>query len=388
MTDENKTPRPEESAPAGGTDPKPDFFTSQTKKVQRGHTFSGDVPTGTKRPSSEKGTFAGATLPTGVTGERTEQRRGERPLAETEEWRRIGEGPVIDVAFEKMRLLLVCCICIPVLLFAYWPSLLAIVNTWYKVQDYTHGFLVLPLVVYFLWVRIDTYPGTSKKLEWTALILILMSCAARYFASKQYMDAVEQWSILLWVLGVVWLFYGNRSFLWALPSLLFLCFLFPLPFTIEIQFRRMLQEVAANFAAFLLQALGEPAVNIKTTIRLGINEIGVEAACSGIRFMISFLAIAFGTALLLRRPWWQNIVLFAGVIPIALFVNACRIVVTSLLIAHQSSFLERFTGPHQSVGVLADNIAGYFAISLAFFLFAVFVWYLTRVFRKVKYSGV
>ncbi len=336
----------------------------------------------TKKPG-DRGTFTNMTLPVG-TGEATGTHRIERPRQEAEEWRRIGEAAYIDPAYEKVRLILLVILMIPVLGFAYLPSIEEIVKTWYRVQDYSHGFLIIPLVIYFLWIRFDTYPGTQKTLGWLGLIPILLSCGARYFASLQFMDAVEQWSIFLWILGVVWLLYGNRVFLWALPSMSFLILMFPVPYTLETKMRQELQGVAARFAVFLLQAIGQPAVNIGTTIRLGLLEIGVEAACSGIRFLISFFALAIGTVLLLRRPWWQNILVLFGVVPSALFVNASRIVMTSLLIKYCTPTLERFSKEGQAVGVAADKFAGYLAIGLAFVLFALFIFYLTRLFRKVN----
>ena len=345
--------------------------------------FEGVESTSPKKERPERGTFMGAPLPVSKEPSGT-HRTSQILLAEKEDWEKIGEATYIDPVFEKIRLIVLAVLLLPIMGIAYSFSIYEIVKIWYRVQDYSHGFLIVPLVIYFLWIRFDTYPGTQKSLCWLGLIPILLSFAARYYASLQYMDAVEQWSIFLWIIGVVWLLYGNRVFLWALPSMSFLLFMFPLPYRLEVQMRQDLQRIAAQFAAFLLQTIGQPAVNYQTTIRLGLLEIGVEAACSGIRFLISFFAIAIGTILLLRRPWWQNLFIFVGVVPIALFVNALRIVLTSLFIKYCSTTLERFAKEGQSVGVVADKIAGYLAIGLAFTLFALFVFYLSRVFRKVN----
>ena len=343
-------------------------------------TFAGVESVSTKK-SGERGTFSSQPLPT--TAEASTAQRAPRLLPEKEEWEKIGQATYIDPAFEKIRLIGLAILLIPLLGIAYFQSIHDIVKVWYRVQDYSHGFIIIPLVIYFLWIRFDTYPGTHKEICWLGLIPILMSFFARYFASMQYMDAIEHWSIFLWIIGVVWLLYGSRVFLWALPSMSFLLFMFPLPYRMEMQMRQALQKFAAEFAAFLLQAIGQPAINIETTIRLGLLEIGVEGACSGIRFLISFFAIAIGAILLLRRPWWHNLVILVGVVPIALFVNAARIAMTSLFIKYCSPTLERFTKEGQAVGVVADKFAGYLAIGLAFAIFALFVFYVTRVFRKV-----
>ena len=353
---------------------------SSGNQSEEKRTFT-EVESAPIKKGGERGTFVSQPLP--ATTETSHTQRAPLLLPEKEEWNKIGEATYIDPAFEKIRLIVLAVLLIPLMGIAYFQSIHDIVKIWYRVQDYSHGFIIIPLVLYFLWIRFDTYPGTHKAICWLGLIPILLSFFARYFASMQYMDTVEQWSIFLWIIGVVWLLYGSRVFLWALPSMSFLLFMFPLPYRLEVQMRQELQLIAAQFAAFLLQTIGEPAINFKTTIRLGLLEIGVEGACSGMRFLISFFAIAIGAILLLRRPWWQNLVILVGVVTIALFVNAIRIVMTSLFIKYCAPTLERFSKEGQSVGVVADKFAGYLAIGLAFVIFALLVFYVTRVFRKV-----
>jgi len=191
-------------------------------------------------------------------------------------------------------------------------------------------------------------------------------------------------AIWFWILGVVWFFYGWRVFLWALPSLFFLIFMFQLPWTIDTFMRRELQLFAAQFAAVLLQMIGVAAIPITNTIRLSTTELGVEAACSGLRFLMSIFAIAFATVLLMRRPWWQNILILAIAAPLALFVNAVRIAITGVLLEYHYDKVAAWAAEGQSVGVVADDFAGKITIVFALGLFALFVWYLGKVFRRVE----
>ncbi|MDR0338535.1 MAG: exosortase/archaeosortase family protein [Planctomycetaceae bacterium] len=292
----------------------------------------------------------------------------------------------IDKAFEQMRLLILCLVMLPLSIYAFWPSLCGIVYAWYTQLDYGHGFFVVPLVALFLYLRRDTYPGTYHQLTWIGLFPILICGIMRFYAANQYMEALDQWSLLFWILGVVWLFYGNRVFFWALPSLLFLIFMFQLPYRFEILLRNNLQQFAAQFAAVLLQIIGEPAIPIKNTIRLSTMELAVEQACSGIRFLISIFAISFATILLIKRPWWQNIFILGIAVPIALFVNAARIATTGILLLNFSGFVNSITPEHRNPAVVADEIAGIFMIFVAFGIFIAFVFYLGKVFRKVEIS--
>ncbi|MGL4595050.1 MAG: exosortase/archaeosortase family protein [Thermoguttaceae bacterium] len=290
----------------------------------------------------------------------------------------------IDAGFERFRLLLLLVVFVPLTIYSFWMPLSEMVYAWSTQVDYGHGFFVVPLVAFFLWSRLDNYPSTRYKLTWMGIFPILLCATIRYFAALEYMDALDQISLLFWILGLVWFFYGNRVFWWALPSLSFLIFMFQLPWRFEILLKNYLQQFAAQFAAILLQLIGEPAIPIKNTIRLSSQELGVEAACSGIRFLISILAIAFAAILLMRRPWWQNMLVIIIAAPLALFVNAARIALTGILLENFNGLVSKMTPDGRSVGVVADEFSGYVMIVVAISLFFSFLWYLGKVFRKVE----
>ena len=290
----------------------------------------------------------------------------------------------IDAPFERSRLLFLILLMAPLCLWASFPSWESMAYEWWHTDDYSHGLLVIPATALFLYLRLETYPGTSYKLDWVGLFPLLIYAVFRIVAGRQYMDPLDAVAIWFWILSVVWFFYGWRVFLWALPSLCFLVFMFQLPWRIDVLMKNHLQFFAAHFAAAILQTIGETAVPIKNTIRLSTQELGVEAACSGLRFLMSVFAIAFATVLLLRRPWWQNIIIMVIAAPLALFVNASRIAITGYLLVHYHEMVSNWTPDEKTVGVVADEFAGKIAIALALGLFALFVWYLGKTFRRVE----
>ena len=290
----------------------------------------------------------------------------------------------IDAAFERTRFFLLMLFLAPLCFWASRPSWESMVYEWYHTADYSHGFLVIPATLLFLFLRRDTYPGTRYKLDWIGLFPILIYGMCRIFAGIRYMDALDAVTIWFWILGVVWFFYGWRVFLWALPSLCFLIFMFQLPYSIDVLMKNRLQLFAAYSAATMLQTIGIAAIPIANTIRLSSQELGVEAACSGLRFLMSVFAIALAAVLLLRRPWWQNVLIMAIAAPLALFVNAVRIAITGVLLERHFEVVSAWAGEGKLVSVVADEFAGKVAIFLALGLFALFVWYLGKVFRRVE----
>ena len=257
---------------------------------------------------------------------------------------------------------------------AYLPTLAKLVNAWNSVDDYSHGFFVAPLALYFLWVRRDSFPGLSGRLAWTGLALIIASIAARALGAWGYVEAVDGLSILLWVAGVVWLFGGWRVLRWSSSSIAFLFFMIPLPWGVEQILRLPLQKVAAGMSAWALQLFGQPALREGTTILLGDFSLEVEEACSGLRIFVGIAALAFAFVIVTRRSWWEKLLLLASVLPVALVSNSTRIVVTGLLHQWVSG---------EAANKFSHDVAGYVMIPFAAGLLALVYWYLNGLTREV-----
>ena len=384
----NQPAQPEDSDNGGDSRPEsvhaPDTFRKTQPKhfASDGHSHRREVPVQPQRHSD-----APATSKRFEMGERKLDSAPQPKQTQQPAQRPAPVGPArlpIDVPFEWVRLFILALFLAPLCVWGSLPSWSEMVYQWYHTDDYNHGFLVIPVTLLFLYFRLETYPGTRHKLDWVGLFPILIYAVFRYFAAQQYIAPLDAGAIWFWILGVVWFFYGWRVFLWALPSLLFLVFMFQLPFSVDTFMRGKLQMFAAHFAAAILQTIGVAAIPITNTIRLSTQELGVEAACSGLRFLISIFAIAYATVLLMRRPWWQNILILVAAAPLALFVNAVRIALTGVLLEYYYDRVAVWAAEGESVGVVADAFAGKITIVFALGLFAFFVWYLGKVFRRVE----
>jgi exosortase len=261
-----------------------------------------------------------------------------------------------------------------VFVWAYWPTLAAVVATWNREPDYSHGFLVVPLAALFLWARRDRMPEVCPRVAWAGLSLLAAAVLVRIAAGAFYVDSLDGWSIVFWVAGVVWLLGGARLLVWSLPSIAFLWFAVPIPFRAERLLSQPLQAVAAKLSCCLLQCLGQPALVEGNTVLLGNHQLAVEEACSGLRILISALALGVAYVIVVRRSWWQKGLLLLSVVPIALCVNALRIVATGLLQQHVSG---------QAAARFAHDFAGWSMIVLAALLFAFVLWNLTKLFPLV-----
>lgn len=255
--------------------------------------------------------------------------------------------------------------------FAYWPTIVGLVHEWETQPDYSHGFLVLPLAVFFVWLRRDSYPGYGG-IALGGLVLLLVSIGLRVIGSALFLGPVDGWSLVFWIAGCVAVLFGWRVLWWALPSVVFLFFMVPLPFKVERWLSVPLQKVATQVSCWTLQTLGQPAIAEGNTILIGDEVFGVEDACSGLRIFVGILALAFASVILVRKTWWERLILLVSALPIAIIANSARVVVTTLLISYGSKEWSKWF--HDSAGV--------FMIPFAALLFGGMVLYLNLLIRE------
>ena len=262
---------------------------------------------------------------------------------------------------------------------SYWPTLGILVAAWNREPDYSHGYIVVPLALWFLYARRDSYPGSSPGLAWPGIFVLVLALGCRAVGGMLGVDAVDGWSILLWVAGVVWLFAGWRVLWWSLPSVVFLVFMVPLPYRAERLLSLPLQRIATKLSCWTLQVLGVPSLAEGNVILVNDFPLQVEEACSGLRIFIGIVAVAFAYMVLVRRPLWEKMVLLFSALPITLIANTARIVGTGLCFQWASE---------ESARKFAHDTAGLVMIPFAACLFALVLLYLRRLVYEVELPDV
>jgi exosortase len=261
------------------------------------------------------------------------------------------------------------------LVWSYWPSLVILVETWNREPDYSHGFLVVPLALYFLWARRDRFPQFAPTFAWPGLLLLLLSVVVRIGCARYYVDSIDGWSMILWIGGAVWLVGGWPVIRWSWPAIVFLLFMVPLPWRTEHLLSYPLQRVATKLSCAMMQCLDQPAIAEGNTIWLNDARLEVEQACSGLRIFTAIVALCFAYLILFPRPWWQRVCLVLSIAPVALVANAARITATGLIGQYVSGeAAQRFT----------HDVSGWVMIPFAAALFALVLWFLGHLVREME----
>lgn len=256
---------------------------------------------------------------------------------------------------------------------AYWPTLSAIVEAWRSDPHYSHGFLVVPIACAFCWSRWDLRPTKVGRWNGLGICFLALAAAMRIAAARFYLPELDGWSIPLWLAGGICLLRGIDYLRWMLPSLVFLWFATPLPASLEVSLSSPLQHLAATWSSTVLQLFGHMATPEGTTIVMGDHVLDIERACSGLRMFYGIFALAFACVVFARVRGWEMLMVLFAAVPVALVANVLRIVVTGMLLERVSS---------EAASRFSHDFAGLLMIPFAVGLFILILAWLNQTARK------
>jgi exosortase len=245
------------------------------------------------------------------------------------------------------------------LVLAYW-DMFALTSAAWSEGLYSHGWIVPLGALWLLWLRWEPFGSVEPMERWVGLALVVVGLSARLVAAEYGIAPLDRISFLPAIFGVFMLVGGFQVIRWAGPALGFLVFMFPLPHKLEVLVHLNLQKLASICSTFVLQTLGVSAFRSGNLINMpGLEHpLTIADACSGLRMLTIFCALAVAMVFLIERPWWDKLVILLSSVPIALAVNIIRITVTGLLY--------KFVGQENAFATkLAHDWAGWLMMPLA-----------------------
>lgn len=230
----------------------------------------------------------------------------------------------------------------------FLPVLIDLVKDWYADPNYSHGFLIIPiaLFIFFKFHKNMTYPNKANiwgiaTLLFGLAMLILGSAAAEFFTVRV--------SFVICVTGIGLSILGWENFRQTWFVFFLLLFMIPIPGIIYYSATMPMQLFSSKVAFGLLQLVGIPATRTGNIINLPNYSLEVAEACSGLRSLVTLLALGAIYARFTLSGVWRPALLFILTVPIAVCANIFRIFITGLgahLISPKvaESFLHEISG--------------------------------------------
>ena len=224
-----------------------------------------------------------------------------------------------------------------------------LVHDWATDDNYSHGFLIVPISLYLAWERRDQLlraPLVPSSLGLIVLIggialLITGVLGAELFVTRIALLVVLTGSIL-------YIFGWTHLRLLAFPLALLLLMI-PIPSIIFNQVAFPLQLLASRFAADVLSLWGIPVLREGNVIILAHTTLEVAEACSGIRSLMSLITLGILLGYFTESRLWVRWVLAVITIPMAILANGLRVAGTGILAHYWGSeaaegFFHTFSG--------------------------------------------
>jgi exosortase len=251
---------------------------------------------------------------------------------------------------------------VAVMLALYAPVLWRLVQQWYNDPDYSHGFLVPFLSAYLIWQRRDKLAQVVRRPSNSGLLVVVASLGLLFLGSLGAELFLTRISVVVTLCGLIVYFSGWPLLRAMAFPLAFLLFAIPIPVLIYNEIVFPLQFIASRFATSCLEMLNlfpimrEGNVLIMPGMRLEVVE-----ACSGIRSLMSLLALAAGYGYLAEKSVAVRWFMFLAMVPLAIISNGTRVMITALM--------TNYLGPRAAEGFMHE-FSGWviFVVATALFL--------------------
>jgi len=261
-----------------------------------------------------------------------------------------------------------------VLIALYAPVLGTLVDQWYHDADYSHGFLVPFLSAYLIWQRRDKLRQVPRRPSSWGMFVVLVALGLLFLGSLGAELFLARTSLLCTICGLIVYFCGWAMLRAMAFPMAFLLFAIPIPVLIYNEIVFPLQFVASKFATWTLETLNLfPIMRQGNVLILPGMTLEVVEACSGIRSLMSLLALAAGFGYLVERSPVVRWILFLAMVPLAIISNGTRVMITAIM--------ANYRGPQVAEGFM-HKFSGWVIFVVAMALFLGFYGLMTKI-RKM-----
>ena len=214
--------------------------------------------------------------------------------------------------------------------YAYWDIGTRLVGQWRDDDNYSHGFLIVPLAIYFAWTRRAALRAAALHPSSWGLLLVALSLAAFVAGVAAAELFVARVSIVGVAAGAILFVCGPRHLRLLAFPVGFLLLMIPPPEILFNHFALPLQLFASSTGEVVLRGAGVPVLRDGNVLELATMRLEVAEACSGIRSIVSLLTFALVLAEFSGCSRGRMALLAAATVPIAVFANATRVAATGL----------------------------------------------------------
>ncbi|MDY0227678.1 MAG: exosortase/archaeosortase family protein [Desulfomicrobium apsheronum] len=231
----------------------------------------------------------------------------------------------------------------------YHSIVYEMVLDWKMDDNYSHGFLVPFIALYLAYLRKDDLLAVVVRpcnagLAIVGLGLGMLSLgwlATEYFTMRS--------SLVIIMAGSVLYLLGWEVFKILLAPMCYLLLMVPIPYIIYDAAAFPLKLIVTKVSVLSMKALGIVVWQEGNILMFPNITLEVADACSGLRSIMSLLALGAAYAFVLHSKTRDRVILILSTLPIAIFTNCLRVIATGVLAQYFGSaaaegFFHEFAG--------------------------------------------
>jgi exosortase len=246
----------------------------------------------------------------------------------------------------------------------YWHVIGKLIHDWATDDNYSHGFLIVPLAAYFVWERRAKLRALQVQPTSWGLIVVagsLIVLLGGLLGAELFLSRI---AILGTLIGGVLFVLGWQHLKVLVFPIAILLLMIPIPSIIFNQIVFPLQLLASRVGEASLSAAGIPVLREGNVIVLANTSLEVAEACSGIRSLISLLTLAIVYGYFTDPRSGVRTAIALSAIPVAIIANGLRVAGTGIA-AH-------LYGPEAAQGFFHE-FSGWLVFVAAFVMLFLFV---------------
>jgi exosortase len=231
----------------------------------------------------------------------------------------------------------------------YWQVFAKLVHDWYNDDNYSHGFLIIPVALYLAWERRQKLQQMTPAPSGFGMVVVVGSILvllAGILGSELFLQRV---SIIGAFVGTLLFMFGWQCLRVLVFPLAFLLLMIPIPAIIFNQIAFPLQLLASRFGETAMGLASVPVLREGNVLILANTTLEVAEACSGIRSLVSLLTLAIVLGYFSDSRAWVRTLVAASSVPVAVITNGLRVAGTGIA-AHEfgpeaaQGFFHEFSG--------------------------------------------
>ena len=209
---------------------------------------------------------------------------------------------------------------IAIILATYWRTAESIVAIWWRSETFAHGFLIVPISIFLVWMRRREVAQIAPAPDALGLVIIALAGLTWLVADAGQVQVIQQYAMTAMIPAAVIAVSGRRVARALAFPLAFLLLGVPVG---EV-FIPPLMDWTAHFTVVALRLTGIPVYQQGTFFTIPSGTWSVVEGCSGLRYLIASITVGTLYAYLSYQKFWKRALFVVLSVVVPIIANGLR----------------------------------------------------------------